>query len=120
MRYILVTLGGAGTVKVSRPDKGRISNRPAKINWKTSPAQNTGIPTPTSEDKMIVDLTQRDRVDAATMPNGTPIVRVKQKAAIVSSSVAGKKSLSSFKTDWREVIDKPRSPDSSRCIYFRY
>ena len=69
---------------------------------------------------MMEDLTQRDLVEPARMPKGTPIVSVKQKAAIVSSSVAGKKSLSSFKTGCRDEMDKPRSPDNSRCIYFRY
>ena len=40
---------------------------------------------------MMEDLTQRDLVEPARMPKGTPIVSVKQKAAIVSSSVAREK-----------------------------
>ena len=98
MRYILVTGGGGGTVKVKRPARGKISSRPAKTSWNTRPAQNTGMPTPTRDDKIMVDLTQRDRVEPARMPKGTPIDSVKQKAATVSSSVAGRKSPNSFKT----------------------
>ena len=58
-----------------------ISSRPAKTNWKTSPAQNTGMPTPISEPVIIDDFNQRELVEPATMPKGTPTVSVKQKAA---------------------------------------
>ena len=53
---------------------------------------------------------------AAMNPSGTPRKVEKSIAAMASSTVAGKRSFSSSRTGWRDVIE---SPKSKLAVFFR-
>ena len=79
--------------------------------------KNTGIDTPATEHAMMMRSERRPRLTAASVPSARPIGTAISIAPSISSTVGPMVIASSSLTILLEMMERPRSPRSTRRMY---
>ena len=79
--------------------------------------KNTGIDTPATEHAMMMRSVMRPRLTAASVPSASPIGTASSIAPSISSTVGPMVIASSSLTIRLEMMERPRSPRSTRRMY---
>src|SRR5690554_1547794 len=105
-----VMAGRTRCANVPRPATGKMGVSTAKKRMASSPNQKVGMLTPMRARIMESASTHEFGLRAEIIPKPMPITRAKMMAATASSTVLGKKSMSSCVTGRLVRVERPRSP----------
>ena len=98
-----------------RPRKGRIGQRTPSHWIDSSAMKKIGSDTPATESAMIARSTTEPRQTAATVPIARPSGIDQIRQAAISSTVGPMASPSSAATERLEIMERPRSPCTTRA-----